>query len=160
MTLPWPVLLAVALLAMLALAALWRWRRRRLPRLEHITHLQDAAASALADPGTLPCSLIRLQLRGPGARHPPLAEVARALRARARRGGDHLARSGSDGFALWLGNTHAEAAQGLAEEIRADLAPLLVRHDLRCSIGTATATASGGRLQALWEQATPPGSHP
>lgn len=154
----WPPLPTT--LAILAVAGLRRWRRRRFPELEDVTALQSAADSALREGSSLPCSLIRLHLGGPGARRLPVSEIALALKTRARRGGDRLARSGPDGFALWLAHTDAEAALALAVEIRADLAPLLARHDLRCSIGLATESAADGRLAQLWQQAAPPGAEP
>lgn len=150
----WPPLsttLAIALVALLR-----RWRRRRFPELEPITALQSAADSALREGGALPCSLVRLQLRGPGTRKLPVPALVLALKARARRSGDRIARSGADGFVLWLAHTDAEAALAVACEIRADLAPLLARHDLRCGMGIATATAPGEALDALWSRATPP----
>ncbi|HVJ39129.1 MAG TPA: hypothetical protein VM687_15175 [Stenotrophomonas sp.] len=146
--------------AILAVAALRRWRRRRFPELEPVTALQSAADSALREGSSLPCSLVRLQLRGPGTRRLPVSEIALVLKARARRGGDRLARSGADGFVLWLAHTDAEAALDVASEIRADLAPLLARHDLRCSIGIATESSGPGHLAQLWQQAVPPSVEP
>jgi len=146
--------------AMVAVAVLRRWRRRRFPELEDVTALQSAADSALREGSSLPCSLIRLRLRGPGARHLPVSEIALALKARARRGGDRLARSGPDEFVLWLALTDADAALAVAVEIRADLAPVLARHDLRCSIGLATESAADGRLAQLWQQAAPADAEP
>lgn len=154
----WPPFAATV--AILAVAALRRWRRRRFPELEPVTALQSAADSALREGSSLPCSLVRLQLRGPGKRRLPVSEITLVLKARARRGGDRLARSGADGFVLWLAHTDAEAAVDVASEIRADLAPLLARHDLRCSIGVATESSGPGHLAQLWQQAAPPSVEP
>lgn len=154
----WPPFAATV--AILAVAALRRWRRRRFPELEPVTALQSAADSALREGSSLPCSLLRLQLRGPGTRRLPVSEIALVLKARARRGGDRLARSGADGFVLWLAHTDAEAALDVACEIRADLAPLLARHDLHCSIGVATESTCDGPLARLWQQAAPPHGEP
>jgi len=152
----WPPLATT--LAILLVAVLRRWRRRRFPELEHITGLQSAADSALRASVALPYSLIRLQLRGPGMQALPLQDLVPALKAHARRSGDRVARSGADGFVLWLAHTDAEAALALACEIRADLAALLARHDLRCSMGIATAAEPGIGLEQLWHLATPPTS--
>jgi len=154
----WPPLATT--LAMLLVAALRRWRRRRFPELEPISALQSAADSALRDGDALPCTLVRLQLRAPGGRRLPLVDLMPPLKARARRGGDRLARAGSHGFVLWLAHTDAEAAAGWARELRADLAPILARHDLHCSIGIATEDAAGAHLQQLWQRAAPPGNAP
>jgi len=152
----WPPLPTT--LAMLLVALLRRWRRRRFPELEPISALQSAADSALRDGDALPCTLVRLQLRGPDGRRLPLVDLMPPLKARARRGGDRLARAGSHGFVLWLAHTDAEAAAGWARELRADLAPILARHDLHCSIGLATEEAAGTPLQQLWQRAAPPGT--
>lgn len=150
----WPPLATT--LAMLLVAMLRRWRRRRFPELEPISALQSAADSALRDGDTLPCTLVRLQLRGPDGRRLPLVDLMPPLKARARRGGDRLARAGSHGFVLWLAHTDAEAAAGWARELRADLAPILARHALHCSIGLATEESAGAPLQQLWQRAAPP----
>ena len=123
---------------------------------EPISALQSAADSALRDGDTLPCTLVRLQLRGPDGRRLPLVDLMPPLKARARRGGDRLARAGSHGFVLWLAHTDAEAAAGWARELRADLAPILARHALHCSIGLATEESAGAPLQQLWQRAAPP----
>lgn len=154
----WPPLSTTT--AILAVAILRRWRLRRFPELESLGRLRGAAEHALRNGDALPCSLVRLQLRGPGARRLPLSDIVLALKARARRGGDRLARSGGDGFVLWLAHTDADAGLALLCEIRADLAPLLTRHDLRCSMGVATQAEAGGSLEALWQRAAPPGADP
>lgn len=150
----WPPLPTT--LAILMVAVLRRIRLRRFPELEHLTALQRAADTALRSADTLPCSLVRLQLRGPQGRRLPLADIVHMLKARARRGGDRVARGGSDGFVLWLAHTDGAAALAVACDLRADLAPLLTRHALHCSMGVATETAPGGRFERLWQQAAPP----
>lgn len=154
----WPPL--PALQAMLLVAGLRRWRRRRFPELEALSALQSAADSALRDGSTLPCTLIRLQLRAADGRRLPLADLLPPLKARARRGGDRVARAGPHGFVLWLAHTDAEAARTWACELRADLAPVLARHDLHCSLGLATETVAGAQLQDLWQRAAPPHADP
>ncbi|KRG44666.1 hypothetical protein ARC20_08360 [Stenotrophomonas panacihumi] len=151
----WPPLPTTV--AILMVAVLRRIRLRRFPELEHLTALQRAADTALRSADTLPCSLVRLQLRGPQGRRLPLAEIVHTLKARARRGGDRVARGGGqDGFVLWLAHTDAAAALAVACDLRADLAPLLTRHALHCSMGIATQTAPGGHFERLWQQAAPP----
>jgi len=151
----WPPLPVTA--AIVLVAVLRRIRLRRFPELEHLTALKRAADTALRSADALPCSLVRLQLRGPQGRRLPLADIVHTLKARARRGGDRVARSvGHDGFVLWLAHTDAEAALAVACEIRADLAPLLTRHALHCSMGVATETVPGGHFDHLWQRAAPP----
>ncbi|MDG2524495.1 hypothetical protein P6166_03865 [Stenotrophomonas sp. HITSZ_GD] len=150
----WPPLPTTA--AILLVALLRRLRLRRFPELEPLAGLQRAAGQALGSADALPCSLVRLQLRGAKDRRLPLADIVRTLKARARRGDDRVARGGRDGFVLWLAHTDADAALAVACEIRADLAPLLTRHALHCSMGVATEAVPGTRFEQLWQRAAPP----
>lgn len=147
---PLSTMVAVGLAVLLQLA----WRARDIHRVAGARGLRRAAARALADPDVLPCSLLRLQLHG-GGRALPWPEILPVLQARARRGGDRLARCGRGEAALWLVSTDASAADGIAEELRADLAKVLARHGLQCRIGRATRQAAGGDAQALWDAARP-----
>lgn len=70
------------------------------------------------------------------------AAVLALLRARARRPDDLVARLAQGEFGVLLAGTGPDIAEGMAGDLRADLAPLLVRHGLRCAIGVAGSSPS------------------
>jgi diguanylate cyclase (GGDEF)-like protein/PAS domain S-box-containing protein len=80
-----------------------------------------------------------------------LRAIASVVKTGARRGGDVAGRYGGEEFAVLLGSTEADAAEAVAEEIRAGVSALAIPHAgigpdrfVTASLGVATALAREG----------------
>ncbi len=103
-----------------------------------------------------PCSLLMLHISG-RATLPEAAirDIAALLRRRGRRPADIAVRVSTHAFALLLPDTDTSAVAGLDNDLRGDIAALLVRHELHCVTQAFTEhdDASGRQGERLLEAA-------
>ena len=77
-----------------------------------------------------------------------LVEIARTLARYVRRGGDLAVRYGGDEFALLLPGVHLARAKSVADEIRAAVGELTVRHMRATTLERITVSIGGATFEA------------